>query len=147
MPPPLPRKTDVVKSLRFSPALKASLSRFEPYKTSLRLLRSEKFVELCDQLVGIGAVYCTSILNRLTARCGTTEAVHTDLKEETRSFSVVVEHFSDNTGLGYRHCRILLGLKWCVALYGQLHCYYTSFFHICQHIFQDQHVFFGGEGT
>jgi hypothetical protein len=44
-----------------------------------------------------------SVLDRLTARCGAAEAMHTDLEEEACGFHIVIQHFADDALLGDSH--------------------------------------------
>ena len=67
------------------------------YGTRYQLfLFGEELVDGRYQSVGIGSVYGASILNRLTARSGSAEAMHTDSKKELRGFAVVIKNIADD---------------------------------------------------
>ena len=67
------------------------------------LFRCQKSVDLIDQRVCIGSVYCASILNGFAARCGTTEAMHSNGTKELCGFGVKIQNVANNALLGYYH--------------------------------------------
>jgi hypothetical protein len=91
----------------------------------------QKCIDLCDQLVGIGAVNEASVCNGLTAGGGAAQAVHTDLKEEDGGIGSGVKNVADNRILGYLHVkssflfagRSLQGMKYNALIF---HLYYIA---------------------
>jgi hypothetical protein len=73
----------------------------------LTLLGCKELVDLFNKRICVGSVNGTSRLNRLSARRGASEAMHTDCKEELCGFYVVIENITDNRLLCNNHDKTL----------------------------------------
>ena len=74
----------------------------QPYV--LRLLGSDERVDLGNELVRIGAVNGASVCDRLAARSGAAEAVHTDLEEIDCSGGVKIKNIANDAFSCDFHC-------------------------------------------
>ena len=66
-------------------------------------LCAKECVDLLNESIRIGAVNLASICNGLASGVRATKAMHTDLKEESCSFYVVVKDISDKCFFSYFH--------------------------------------------
>ncbi len=61
-----------------------------------RSLAAEMSVQSVNKLFCVGSVNHARLRDSFASRSGAAEAVHTDIKEERRSFAVLIEDIADN---------------------------------------------------